>query len=223
MPSKGIDFSPPKRRVNKLSQNPRTVATRQWEQGLSGLTLALHRADKAATVARSRALKKLVGSSGWSKLSGNVQEERKQLAIEVVNAKRDAKKKKLRSTWIEKHGDQSDGSDEEVEDGQPPSVDGSEAELMMDIIDQSNSDSESSVDEAEDKGSSDSEIAEEVESDQSDDAELNEDQIQSLGDKLAAIRAQQYQEHIALVNRMQAEGEQLHGKETPDDYDFGAD
>ena len=81
-------------------------------------------------------------------------------------------------------------------------------------------DSESSID---DNGSSDSEIAEEVESDQSDDAELNEEQIESLGDKLAAIRAQQYQEHVALVNRMQAEGEQLQGKETPDDYDFGAD
>jgi hypothetical protein len=52
---------------------------------------------------------------------------------------------------------------------------------------------------------------------------LNKDQIQSLGDKLTAIRAQQYQEHIALVNHMQAEGEQLHSKETPDDYDFRAD
>jgi hypothetical protein len=81
MPSKGVKFSPSKHRIAQLSQNPHTAATRQWERNMSGLTLALHRADKAASVARSRAIKNLEKASDWGTLSADIQNERKNSAI----------------------------------------------------------------------------------------------------------------------------------------------
>jgi hypothetical protein len=116
MPSKGVKFSPSKHRIAKLSQNPRTAATRQWERNMSGLTLALHRADKAAMVARSRAIKNLEKASDWGTLSADTQNERKNSAVGEVNRKRDVKKKGLRDEWIAKHRDGDDDSAEVIDD-----------------------------------------------------------------------------------------------------------
>ena len=51
--------------------------------------------------------------------------------------------------------------------------------------------------------------------------ELSKDDMENIGDMLAKIRERQYAEHVALVAQLEAEGEKMCGKETPDDYKFG--
>lgn len=213
MPSKGVKFSPSKHRIAKLSQNPRTAATRQWERNMSGLTLALHRADKAATVARSRAIKNLEKASDWGTLSVDTQNERKNSAVGEVNRKRDVKKKALRDEWIAKHGDDQEEEDKSLD------VSSSDLELEEDkslAVPSSESSSEDGVNDEENM----SEGAEEVDG-EDEGGDLSKDDIASIGDMLATIRARQYAEHVAMVAEMEAEGEQMRGKETPDDYEFG--
>ena len=89
MPSKGINFSSTKSKTKSsdLSSNPRTTATRKWEHELGGLSLALHRVNKAATVARGRAIAKVKATSTYAEASEEIREKLLQEAIDDVNQK----------------------------------------------------------------------------------------------------------------------------------------
>ena len=87
---------------SSLSKNKATVGTRRYEKEQHGLRAALLKADKAASVARSRARKCLHGNDEWKKLSGDEQRVKELETIEVINFKRDKKKKGLRAEWTGK-------------------------------------------------------------------------------------------------------------------------
>jgi hypothetical protein len=181
---------------------------------MSGLTLALHRADKAASVARSRAVKALEKTSEWATLSAQSQVERKHLAIQEVNRKRDAKKKALRDEWIAKHGDNpeeegqsSEGSLSEDDSGSAVIADEGGGEVMHHLEGQEDEE----ADEWEDEKEGDRDFKT---------GDLSIDDTE-LGEMLSEIRARQYAEHLALVAQLEEEGEKMRGQETPDDYVFG--
>src|SRR5436190_1686686 len=88
--------SPEKR---KLSDNPTTVRTREYECSQTGLKAAYRKADTAASVARSRARNALQQSTGWGAMSAEEQGNAVQAAEATINRKRDEKKKTLASMW----------------------------------------------------------------------------------------------------------------------------
>ena len=110
MPSKGINFSSTKSKTKSsdLSSNPRTAATRKWEHELGGLSLALHRVNKAATVARGRAIAKVKASSTYAEASKEIREKLLQEAIDDVNQKWDLKRAEAEQQWIELYAEEDD-------------------------------------------------------------------------------------------------------------------
>ena len=59
----------------------------------------MRKADTAASVARSRARKRLMSQEGWSELSEEGKDEAIQKAETAINMKRDEKKQLLRDKW----------------------------------------------------------------------------------------------------------------------------
>src|SRR5579859_740025 len=110
MPSKGINFSSAKPKVKSsgLSSNPKTAATRKWEHDLGGLSLALHRVNKAATVARGRAITKVKATTTYTEASEEIRQKLLQEAIDSVNQKRDLKRAEAEQQWIELYGEEDD-------------------------------------------------------------------------------------------------------------------
>ena len=108
--------------VQPMSSYRRTIANPEWEKSLTGLSLAYHRADKGATVARGRALTKLTKRHDWTSLSSEEQQRLIQESIEKVNINRDLKKKQAKDEWIALHGDAEEDAmkinyvDEEMEE-----------------------------------------------------------------------------------------------------------
>src|SRR5438046_8730512 len=89
MPSKGINFSSTKSKTKSsdLSSNPRTTATHKWEHELGGLSLALHCVNKAATVARGRAIANVTATSLYAEASEELREKLMQEAVDDANHK----------------------------------------------------------------------------------------------------------------------------------------
>jgi len=210
MPSKGINFGVPKRRTAQLSQNPRTTANRTWEGGLSGLTLALYRTDKAATVGRTRAIKALKSSAEWSILTVEEQNLRIQAAVDEVNRKRDIKKETAKELWMEIHGD-GDEADKEGDDM---------TENLMSEEDEEIPSMESFENKFEER--EESEEAEEVEESSDDqEGEFTNEEAKHLHSRLLELRTQQRKEAEEFIQSVEAFGETRKGKEIPDDYEIG--
>lgn len=86
-----------------LSNKSTTVRTREYEHSLTGLRAALLKADKAASVARSRARKAICTNSDWL-LSAQQQGPAIEAAVLKINLNRDEKKKRLTRLWKEQGG-----------------------------------------------------------------------------------------------------------------------
>ena len=216
MPSSGISFAASKRRNQKLSQKPRTAATRRWEQGLGGLSLALHRIDKAASVARSRAVAKLERSLNWTSMTADEREHRKHEVIEDINCKRDEKRRKARDEWNQTHGDKleaecnTDDSDQEIATN--------DDDMKDNIIEECASEAEAASDSEEEGYMSE---AEEVSDNIDSGDEITEEGQKTLHERLHSIWSQQIQSQQQLLDKLEAEGKAKIGQEVPDDYEFG--
>jgi len=86
----------------KLSDNPATVRTREYERSQIGVQAAFRKADTAASVARSRARKALQESAGWGDMSAKEQASAIHAAETKINRKRDTKKKMYALKSIER-------------------------------------------------------------------------------------------------------------------------
>src|SRR5438876_11036635 len=226
MPSKGINFSSTKSKTKSsdLSSNPRTAATRKWEHELGGLSLALHRVNKAATVARGRAIAKVKASSTYAEASKEIREKLLQEAIDDVNQKRDYAEQQ----WIELYAEEDDRKCKEDEIMQVDD-EGEDDDEEVDV-DSSTSDSveseESDSDESEDEKDEKEDYSEAEESDEGDedeeDVELSQEQQDALTSKLLRLRTCQSQEQQAFIARLEAQAKARGKPETPDDYVFGS-
>ncbi len=229
MPSKGINFSSTKSKTKSsdLSSNPRTAATRKWEHELGGLSLALHRVNKAATVARGRAIAKVKASSTYAEASKEIREKLLQEAIDDVNQKRDLKRAEAEQQWIELYAEEDDRKCKEDEIMQVDD-EGEDDDEEVDV-DSSTSDSveseESDSDESEDEKDEKEDYSEAEESDEGDedeeDVELSQEQHDALTNKLLGLRTRQSQEQQAFIARLEAQAKARGKQETPDDYVFG--
>ena len=117
MPSRGINFSStkPKTDSSALSSNLKTIVTRKWEHELGGLSLALHCINKAATVARGRAIAKVKSTSMYIEANEGVHEKLVQEALNEVNQKQELKRVEAQQEWIELYGeDYQDQNDERI-------------------------------------------------------------------------------------------------------------
>jgi len=218
MPSRGINFAVPKQRKKLFSQNPRTTATRQWEKSLTGLSLAYHRADKAATVARGRAITKLTKRHDWTSLSSEEQQRLIEESIEKVNTNRDLKKKHAKDEWIALHGDAEeeamkiDDVDEEMEEYDD------EEEYMKD-------DKEGEEDDEEDNDNDDDKVSEYIseaeEGEDNSNQELTEESRKALNEDLLLLMKRQGEEHSAFIKHIEEMAKAWEGKEVPDGYVFG--
>jgi len=224
MPSRGINFAVPKQRNKLLSQNPRTTATRRWEKSLTGLSLAYHRADKAATVARSRAMTRLMKRHDWTSLSSEEQQHLIEEAIENVNINRDLKKRQAKDEWIALHGDveedamKIDDVDEETEEYDD------EEDYMKEDEEDEEGEGEEEEDDEEDNDNDDevSEyISEAEEGEDNFDQELTEASRKALDEDLLLLRKRQGEEHSAFIKQIEEIAKAWEGKEVPDDYVFG--
>ena len=84
------------------------------------------------------------------------------------------------------------------------------------------SEEEYSEEESEDTNEDESEVEEVDEEDDEESPELTEEQRKALNDRLFTLRAKQGQEYEGFIGRMKAQAKSRKGKETPDDYEFGA-
>ena len=228
MPSKGINFSSTKSKTKSsdLSSNPRTAATRKWEHELGGLSLALHRVNKAATVARGRAIAKVKASSTYAEASKEIREKLLQEAIDDVNQKRDLKRAEAEQQWIELYAEEDDRKckedeimqvdDEGEDDDEEVDVDSS----TSDSVESEESDSDESEDEEDEK--EDYSEAEESDEEDEEDVKLSQEQQDALTNKLLELRTRQSQEQQAFIARLEAQAKARGKPETPDDYVFGS-
>src|SRR5439155_14890085 len=227
MPSKGINFSSTKSKTKSsdLSSNPRTAATRKWEHELGGLSLTLHRVNKAATIARGCAIAKVKASSTYAKASKEIREKLLQEAIDDVNQKRDLKRAEAEQQWIELYAEEDDRKCKEDEIMQVDD-EGEDDDEEVDV-DSSTSDSveseESDSDESEDEEDKKEDYSEAEESDEEDeeDVKLSQEQQDALTNKLLELRTRQSQEQQAFIARLEAQAKARGKPETPDDYVFG--
>jgi hypothetical protein len=227
MPSRGINFATPKQRRDDYSQHSRTAATREWERGLTGLSLALHRADKAASVARSRAIATVKKAPGWASLSSDEQQDRIQKAIERVNTKRELKRKEAEEQWMHMHADsqQSIGSLEVDVIGS----DGKKRAIEDKVMEEEGEDEEMDAGENEKDYLRDDDeneewcddISEAEEGEDSSDEALTEESRTSLHENLLLLRERQREEHQAFIQQIEQIGKACEGTEMPDDYVFG--
>ena len=227
MPSKGINFSSTKSKTKSsdLSSNPRTAATRKWEHELGGLSLALHRVNKAATVARGRAIAIVKASSTYAEASKEIREKLLQEAIDDVNQKRDLKRAEAEQQWIELYAEEDDRKckedeimqvdDEGEDDDEEVDVDSS----TSDSVESEESDSDESEDEEDEK--EDYSEAEESDEEDEEDVKLSQEQQDALTNKLLELRTRQSQEQQAFIARLEAQAKARGKPETPDDYVFG--
>ena len=175
MPSKGINFSSTKSKTKSsdLSSNPRTTATRKWEHELGGLSLALHHVNKAATIARGRAIAKVKATSTYAEASEEIREKLLQEAIDDVNQKGDLKRAEAEQQWIELYAEEDDRKCKEDEIMQVDD-EGEDDDEEVDV-DSSTSDSveseESDSDEWEDEEDEKEDYSEAEESDEGDEDE----------------------------------------------------
>src|SRR5436190_23713482 len=222
MPSRGINFAVPKQRKKLFSQNPRTTATRQWEKSLTGLSLAYRRADKAATVARSRAITKLTKRHDWTSLSSEEQQRLIEEAVEKANINRDLKKKQAKDEWSALHGDTEeeamkiDDADEEMEDyddEEDYTKEGEEGEGEEEENDENDNDNDD--DEVSEY------ISEAEEGEDKSDQELMEESRKALNEDLLSLMKRQGEEHSAFIKQIEEMAMAWEGKEVPYDYVFG--
>jgi hypothetical protein len=218
MPSKGINF---------LSAKPKVKSsTRKWEHDLGGLSLALHRVNKAATVARGRAITKVKATTTYTEASEEIRQKWLQ-AIDNVNQKRDLKRAEAEQQWIELYGEEDDLSrkhdemqaDEDGEDDdEGRDVDSSTSE-SVESQEGDNGESEDDVVEEEDY----SEAEEDDEGDaEEEDVELSQEQQEALTNKLLVLRVRQSQEQQAFIAMLETRAKTRGVPERPDDYVFGS-
>ena len=238
MPSKGISFTAakPRTKPSTLSTNPKTAATRKWERDLGGLTLALHRINKAATVAKSRATKKLKSLTTYTTANESIREKLLNDAIAEIERKRDAKREEAHREWIELYGEKGEdrhGDEEEEmeEEGQKDSVtfnidgeakvDEKHAEPEFDDGD-GDDDDDVEEEEEEDEGSEYSEAVE-APVDEVDVGvdELSPVQQEVLTGRLFALRQRQAREHQEFIKSVECAAKERKLPETPDDFIFG--
>lgn len=228
MPSKGINFSAAKSRTksSSLSSNPRTAATRKWEHDLRGLSLALHRVNKAATVARGRAISKVKNTSAYTNANEEVRGRLIQEAIDEVNHKRDLKRHAARQEWMKLHGEGDAHKGQEAKAMQVDNGDKDEGDTdessseLAENEDYEDGEEESETGSEDDEDYSEAEEAAEDEEDESD-ADLTQEQQEALTNKLLQLRARQSREQEAFIARLEAHATHRGGQETPDDYGFG--
>lgn len=238
MPTKGINFSSTKHKANSsvFSSNPRTAATRKWEHELGGLSLALHRVNKAATVARGRAIAKVKSSSMYAEANEDIREKLLKEAIDEVNRKRDLKRAEAQREWIELYGeeDHQDKNDEmkqvneEKEDGDEGEDDKySSISESIDGDEDANDGLEEGYDEEEDEDEDEEDDYSQAEEDDGDGdeevVELSQEQQEALTNRLLELRAYQAHEQEAFIARLEARANARGALETPDDYVFGGD
>ena len=229
MPSKGINFSQAKPWTASLSINPRTAATRKWENDLSGLSLALHRVNKAATVARGHAITKVKKESLWIHASQEIHDKMIQEAVDEVNRNCDVKRQEARDKWRAMHAEEKDEveGNESVgvnsEGGSHEGEDEMSEEDVSESVSEGESEAEYSEEDSDDSDEEEGSEAEEVdEEDEGDGLELTEEQREALNDRLLTLRTKQGQEYESFIGTVEAQAKSRKGKETPDDYKFGA-
>lgn len=238
MPSKGINFSSTKSKTKSsaLSTNPRTTATRKWEHELGGLSLALHRVNKAATVARGRAIAKVKSTSTYAEAGKDVREKLVQEAIDEVNQKRDLKRAEAQQQWIELYGEKDRWDkdnemmqvDEEEEDDDEDGGDEDSSiskSIESDGLEEEPSDDEEEESDDEEEDEEDYSAAEEVDSEadeDEDDVELSQEQQEALTNKLLELRERQSHEQQKFIKRLEAQASLRGRPETPDEYVFAS-
>jgi len=227
MPSKGINFSQAKARTASLSTNPRTSATRKWEQELGGLSLALHRVNKAATVARGRAIAKVKKEPSWIHANQEIRDRMIKDAVDEVNRNREIKKEQAKVEWRALHEEEEE--DKEVEDESMDDSDGASDEADNERAGDQDSESSSgeegeeeySEGDSEDTNGGESEAEEVDDEDDEESQDLTEEQRKALNNRLLTLRAKQGEEYEGFIGRVEAQAKSQRGKETPDDYEFG--
>src|SRR5579859_4485038 len=95
------------------SDNTGTRKTSRWEGQLTGLEVAINKANLASRVALYRARKALHKSAEWDTLTKEEQDQREE---EVVNANSRMKETKITQLWKEWHGIERNSEEEEIED-----------------------------------------------------------------------------------------------------------
>lgn len=210
-----------------MSTNPRTSATRKWEQDLGGLSLALHRVNKAATVARGRAIAKVKKGPLWMNANQENRDRMIKDAVDEVNRNREMKKEQATVEWRAMHGKEEE--DEGVEDESMGDSDGesddSDNESVGDEDSESGSGEESeeeySEGDSEDTDGGESEAEEVDDEDDGESTDLTEEQRKALNNRLLTLRAKQGEEYEGFIGMVEAQAKSQRGKETPDDYEFG--
>ena len=219
MPSQRMDISAAKSHSRSSSSaNPKSAATSKWESELQGLSFALHRVNKTATVARSRAVAKIKNSKSWETATQETRDRMLQEAVEEVNKNRDIKREKAEQKWKELH-DEKNGKERDTLVGHLIDVD-SENERNTDE-NEVEEDTESEDSEQDDETISlSSEEAEEVDDSENDGEELTDERRQELYSRLLSLRAKQARENEEFLRKMEAEGLSRVGQEMPDDEEF---
>ena len=157
---------------------------------MQGLTLAIHRIDKAASVEKSRKKKVLINSEEWKALSAPAQAARLAQLANAIDATRTVKKKEARRQWIALHTDCSeveDGDRAEVLDAVDSNEEGSDMNMVMEIEGVEDEDEDENEDEFSDEG----EGSEGEEGPDEGEAELDgEDKATAMGDLTVAFNKQ---------------------------------
>jgi len=182
---------------------------------LGGLSLALHRINKAATVARGRAIAIAKAKSTYIKASDDIGEKLMQAAIDDINQKRDLKREEAQQQWIELYGEEEDCKDQEDEmmqdDEEESNVDSSTAES----IESEEDDSDESAEEEEEEDYSEAEEIDSEDGEEEEDADLSSEQQETLTNRLFELRAYQLHEQQTFIARLEAQAAGRVGPETP--------
>ena len=164
---------------------------------MQGLTLANYRIDKAASVEKSHARKKLKASAEWSNLTPTEQEWREKDICEQTDVKRTQKKADARKAWVAKHGNT------EINIGvlrnAPKEIEGAEIGCVQEVGGQNASDGYIVDDGIDDIDGSQAEESSEID----EDIELTEEDKQDIFERLRGVWVAQHVKAQELLNDLE--------------------